>query len=78
MRTSGLPDFKKLWGKIEIDLEKDKTYYLSISNNYNVKSFEGHKKIIFSTSGPLGGKNDFLAIAFIVVGVICLIIAVIF
>lgn len=32
--------------------------------------FAGAKNIVLSTSGPFGGKNLFLSIAFIVVGVI--------
>ena len=31
-----------------------------------------------SNSGPLGGKNPFLAIAYIIVGVLCLLIGIIF
>lgn len=56
MRTSGLPDFRKLWGRIETDLETGE-YIFNIGNNYNVDEFSGSKSIILSTSGPLGGKN---------------------
>jgi len=78
MRTSGLPNFRKLWGRIEQDLQAGETYYIQIENNYDVSKISGHKSLIFSTTGPLGGKNIFLAIAFIVVGCICLLIAIIF
>lgn len=36
MRTAGLPNFKKLWGKIEIDLQPG-DYHVKIKNNYNSK-----------------------------------------
>ena len=38
MRTAGLPNFRKLWGKITEDLQPGE-YYLMIGNNYEVKPF---------------------------------------
>lgn len=49
-----------------------------MNNRYDVKRFDGTKSVVLSTAGPLGGKNEFLAIAFILVGIICLIIGLIF
>lgn len=49
-----------------------------INNIYDVHRFDGSKTIILSTAGPLGGKNNFLAIAYIIVGILNLIIAGIF
>ena len=84
MRTSGLPDFKKIWGKIDQDL-KAGDYTVEIDNCnfnsnsvYNVKVFDGQKHFVLSTAGPFGGKNLFLAVAYIVVGCICLVISGIF
>ena len=74
MRTAGLPNFRKLWGRIDNPLEKG-TYKIKIRNNYDVNIYEGTKSIILSTTGPLGGKNKFLEIAFYVVGFICLLIS---
>lgn len=51
---------------------------MKIRNSYDVDNFNGQKGIVLSTAGPLGGKNQFLAVAFIVVGIICLVIALIF
>lgn len=38
MRTAGLPNFRKLWGKIETDLESAR-YKVVIENNYAVDTF---------------------------------------
>jgi len=38
MRTAGLPNFRKLWGKIEGGLEPGK-YQIKIDNNYKVDKF---------------------------------------
>jgi len=38
MRTAGLPTFRKLWGRIEQDLQPG-TYSVSISNNFEVRPF---------------------------------------
>lgn len=70
MRTAGLPNFRKLWGRIEEDLVPG-TYTVKIVDNYPVSDFDGKKKIVLSTANAFGGKNDFLGIAYIVVGSIC-------
>jgi hypothetical protein len=53
-------------------------YTLNIKNNYDVSSFNGSKKFLLSTTNLLGGQNYFLAVAYIVVGSLCLILALIF
>jgi hypothetical protein len=77
MRTAGLPDFRKLWGRIEEDLEPG-TYEIGVFSNYPVEKFDGRKSWVISTTNELGGKNLFLAICYIVVGVLCLVFALIF
>lgn len=77
MRTAGLPDFRKLWGRIDRDLEPG-TYTVGISSNYPVEKFDGRKSWVISTTNELGGKNLFLAICYIVVGILCLVFALIF
>ena len=76
MRTAGLPNFRKLYAKIEEDLQGD--YWLQIENNFDVSSFEGSKHFVLSTTNVLGGQNYFLAICYIIVGGLCLMFAVIF
>ena len=77
MRTSGLPNFRKLWGRIEDGLKKG-NYTVKIVSNYGVKDFDGHKHVVISTANALGGDNRFLGIAYIVVGGITLILALAF
>jgi hypothetical protein len=77
MRTAGLPNFRKLWGRIEGDLLPG-TYSLSIVNIYDVSQFEGQKTFVLSTTNALGGKNYFLAVCYLVVGSLCIVFAVIF
>ncbi|OMJ89991.1 hypothetical protein SteCoe_7781 [Stentor coeruleus] len=76
MRTSGLPNFRKLWGRIEEDLEG--TFKVQIKSFYDVTDFNGEKYVVISTANALGGDNTFLGIAYIVVGGITLILALAF
>ena len=77
MRTSGLPTFRKLWGRIDDGLLQGE-YYVRIVNNYEVMSFSGSKSLVISTMNFLGGKNEFLSYLYIVVGIGCFIASVIF
>ena len=77
MRTAGLPNFRKLYGKIDEDLKKG-SYDLNIVNNYNVESFAGSKYFVLSTTNVLGGTNYFLAVCYIIVGALCIMFGIIF
>ena len=87
MRPSGLPNFRKLWGRIKKgdgNKENDKNvlkkgnYSVYVKNFFNVSKFEGEKYFILSTVNGFGGKNKFLGISYIVVGSISLILSIVF
>ncbi|CAI9090891.1 OLC1v1025768C1 [Oldenlandia corymbosa var. corymbosa] len=75
MRTAALPSFRKLYGRIEQDLEPNEQITVVIENNYNAYAFGGKKKLVLSTTTWIGGKNSFLGLGYITVGGLCLFFA---
>ncbi|KAL3646663.1 hypothetical protein CASFOL_009207 [Castilleja foliolosa] len=78
MRTAALPTFRKLYGRIETDLEAKEKITVTIQNNYNTYSFNGEKKLVISTTTWIGGKNDFLGRMYMTVGGASLCFAILF
>ena len=78
MRISGLPDPRKIWGKIDRDLKEGEILNVTINNNYNVSAYDGKKKIILSNVTNLGGNNIFLAYAYIIMGSLSLLCSIVF
>lgn len=81
MRRAALPNFRKLYRRITEGNYADGlpkgNYSLEISYNYPVRSFDGRKKVVFSNVSWMGGKNEFLGIAYLVIGSLCLAMSVV-
>lgn len=78
MRVAALPTFRKLYGKLSKDIPKGGTVTFDIDAQFWVNKFKGKKKLILSTASFVGGKNEFLYIAYLVVGSFCLAVALAF
>lgn len=50
----------------------------TVNANYEVGSFDGSKSLLISNLGEFGGKNPFLGVAFVVVGSVSLMFALLF
>ncbi|KAG0205678.1 hypothetical protein BGX28_002749 [Mortierella sp. GBA30] len=78
MRTAGLPNFRKLYSKNEQDDLMSGTYTMDIDMNYDVTKYGGTKSVVISTVSFMGGRNPFLGIAYVVVGVLCVVLGLLF
>ncbi|GAB2286112.1 ALA-interacting subunit 3 [Dionaea muscipula] len=78
MRTAALPTFRMLYTRIEQDLQANDLIHVTLENNYNTYSFGGKRSLVLSTASWLGGKNDFLGIAYLTVGGMCFFLAMFF
>jgi hypothetical protein len=78
MRRAALPTFRKLYGRIEVDFEVNDEITIAIENNYNTYEFGGKKSVVLSTTTWIGGKNDFLGTAYILIGGLSLVYSLIF
>uniref|UniRef100_A0ACD5TTT7 Uncharacterized protein n=1 Tax=Avena sativa TaxID=4498 RepID=A0ACD5TTT7_AVESA len=75
MRTAAFSTFRKLYGRIKKDIMANATITVFIQNNYNTYSFGGSKAVVLSTTSWIGGKNNFIGIAYLSVGCLCLFLA---
>ena len=66
-------------GRIEKNgLKKGQNLTVTIHNNFDAKKFYGKKFLLLSTANVFGGKNYFLGISYIVLGCICIVLAIVF
>lgn len=64
MRTAGLPTFAKMALRNDTADLNTGTYELSIALNFNTTVYDGKKYILLSTRTAIGGRNDFLGVAY--------------
>ncbi|KAJ4459233.1 putative ALA-interacting subunit 1 [Paratrimastix pyriformis] len=76
MRTASLPNFRKLY-RIVRDPMPAGVYHVTIQSNFNVEAF-GEKYVVLAKTTWFGGKNDFIGIAYIVVGGLCVLCGLVF
>jgi hypothetical protein len=79
MRISGLPTFRKLYGRYNGVIPEQSELVIAITDTFDVASYNGRKSVVISTASWMGGKNRFLGYAYIsfgtfliIVGMVCL------
>lgn len=77
MRLAAYRNWKKLYRRVEEDLEAGR-YFVRIRASYPVESFEGEKFFFLAETSWFGGPNEALGLGYLVVGGICLCVAIAF
>lgn len=78
MRPAGVSTFRKLNRKIDRSFKKGDKITVSITDSFDVSAFGGSKSVVFSNVSWIGGKNDFLAYAYIITGAVCIFLGILF
>lgn len=76
-RTAGLPDFRKLYRRIDTQLVAG-DYLLEVEEFFDTTSFGAEKYVVLATTSEFGGRNFVLGIALIVMGCVAFVLAVAF
>lgn len=77
MKIAPFSTFRKTWGVVRADLPAG-DYRLQVANNWNSALFEGEKWVVLSETNAFGGRNEFLAYAYLAVGALSIMLAFIF
>ncbi|KAI1298445.1 Cell cycle control protein 50B [Halotydeus destructor] len=84
MRVAAFPRFRKLWARVHHEEESPfgnglpaGQYILQIQYNYPVSGFGGRKLVTISNTSWLGGRELFLGFAYIIVGMMTTMLAVV-
>lgn len=79
MKKAAFTTFKKLRFKIlDTQLNKGDKVSLDVFNTFNVRQFGGTKSVVLMSSTWFGVKNDFMGFYYVVVGLLCLLAAIVF
>lgn len=68
MRTAGLPQFRKYYGKIDRDFDKGDSLSFELELNYEVRSFGASKSLVVTNLTPIGSKSTSLGIIYLAFG----------
>jgi hypothetical protein len=78
MRTAGLPDFRKYYGKIDTDISAGDSITFNITTNFEVQSYGGSKALVLTNLANFGAKNYALGNSYIVIGSYALVLGLMF
>jgi hypothetical protein len=78
MRTAAQPNFKKLHRIINSNLKAGDRIVFTTTPSFDTSSIGSSKYIVLSTMSYLGGKHNFMAIAFIAVGLVAIVEGLVF
>ncbi|KAI8849171.1 CDC50/LEM3 family [Chytridium lagenaria] len=69
MRPAGMPTFRKLWGRNDASDFERGVWEIQIVDNFETRRYKGTKSLVIATASFIGSKNNFMALAFLAVGV---------
>lgn len=78
MRTAALPNFRKLYGYIDVVIPAGSVLTFSVEANWAVVQSQSSKALVVSDNYIFGGKNHWLGTLFIIVGGVAAVLGVFF